>query len=284
MDLSIEILWKYFLIYAIAGWILESIFRSFCEKRLVNSGFLKGPVCPIYGAGAIIMLLFLRKFKDNLILLFVSSFIILSIWEYVVGIFLEKVFNTKYWDYSDQKFNIKGRVCLFNSTCWGILGVLFIHFIHPFVESILMKIDSIGVEIIFIVITIIFIIDTIVNVVKTKGMKATLDKVEQLNEQIKEKLEEIRKVDKKTHNKKTAEIKENLQKNIEQLKAKKNRMFRNLYRRVYRLKKAFPDIETKEITEILSNKWNNIQKRNSEVKKNIKTKNEKEKKENSDKK
>ena len=109
---------------------MESIFRSICEKKLINTGFLRGPFCPIYGIGSIIMP----------ILLFFSSSIILTIWEYVVGIILEKLFNTKYWDYSDHKFNFQGRICLTNSIYWGILGVLFIKYIHPFVQSIMIKI------------------------------------------------------------------------------------------------------------------------------------------------
>ena len=127
----------YFIIYSFLGWILESIFRSFCEKKIINTGFLRGPICPIYGCGAIIMILFLGKFSNSKILLFIMSVIFLSIWEYIVGVILEKIFKTKYWDYSDHKFNYKGRICLTNSIAWGFLGVLFINFIHPSIVNIL---------------------------------------------------------------------------------------------------------------------------------------------------
>ena len=77
----------YFIIYSILGWILESVFRSICERKLINTGFLKGPFCPIYGVGALIMILLLSRFENNIILLFVISFFTLTFWEYVVGIF-----------------------------------------------------------------------------------------------------------------------------------------------------------------------------------------------------
>ena len=125
----------YFIIYSFLGWIMESIVRSVSEKKIINTGFLKGPVCPIYGIGAIIMLLFLERYQNKPILLFFIAIIVLTTWEYLVGVLLEKIFHTKYWDYSEQKFNFQGRICLVNSICWGILGVLFVKYIHPFVEK-----------------------------------------------------------------------------------------------------------------------------------------------------
>lgn len=128
MDSS-EIIYKllsYFIIYSFVGWILESVYKSIVQKKIVNSGFLYGLYCPIYGFGALIMMLFLEGFKQNLILVFLIAFVVLSIWEYMVGCYLERVFKTKYWDYSNNKFNIKGRVCLLNSIFWGGLGVVFV--------------------------------------------------------------------------------------------------------------------------------------------------------------
>ena len=120
----------YFIIYSFLGWVMESTFRSVLEKKIINTGFLIGPLCPIYGIGACIMFLFLDKFYDNVLILFLVSIVSLTLWEYIVGVLLEKVFNTKYWDYSNQKFNFQGRICLFNSLCWGVLGVIFIKYIQ----------------------------------------------------------------------------------------------------------------------------------------------------------
>lgn len=237
----------YFITYSFLGWIMESIFRSICEKKLINTGFLKGPFCPIYGIGAIIMLLFLKSFSNNLLLLFFISVIVLTLWEYLVGILLEKLFHTKYWDYSDNKFNFQGRICLMNSIFWGILGVVFIQYIHPFIESIIEKVDIRLLTYIYSIIGIVMLIDAITSIIKVKNIKVTLEKIEELNKEIKEKLKEI------TEEGKT-DILENIQNLVEQLKYKRNKTMLHLYKNVYRLKKAFPAIDTKEITEILNKK------------------------------
>ena len=247
----------YFVIYSFWGWVLESTFRSIKEKKLINTGFLNGPFCPIYGAGAIIMYVLLENFKDNTILLFVVGFLVLSLWEYAVGAFLEKAFNTKYWDYSNHKINLQGRVCLTNSIYWGILGVIFIQYIHPFVQEKLALIDSVYLKVVIYSIGIIILIDAIISTVKIKNIKASLNKIEELNKQIKEKLEEIKEL---TKEKEKNTLEPNLQEVINKLNQKKNRILRRLYRTTYRLKKAFPAIETKEITEILNKKVELIKK------------------------
>ena len=113
-QLLFEIL-TYFIVYSFLGWVMESVFRSIIEKKIINTGFLRGPFCPIYGIGAIIMLIFLERFQDKPILLFFIAITLLTAWEYIVGVILEKLFNTKYWDYSNHKFNFQGRICLTNS-------------------------------------------------------------------------------------------------------------------------------------------------------------------------
>ena len=242
---------------------MESIVRSIAEKKIINTGFLNGPFCPIYGFGAIIMLVLLKRFAINWIVLFFASIIILTLWEYVVGVLLEKIFKTKYWDYSDQKFNFQGRICLTNSICWGILGVLFIYYIHPFIEMLIGYVDVLTLKIVISIFMILFTIDFIISVVKVKNIKSTLDKIENLNQQIKEKLQEIKKTDKSNKLEKMSKS-ENIQTIVEELKKKRDRILRRLYRRVYRLKKAFPAINTKEISEVLNKK---IELRKKEIKK-----------------
>lgn len=239
----------YFIIYSFLGWVLESIFRSFCEKKIINTGFLRGPICPIYGCGAIIMILFLKNFSSSKILLFIMSIIFLSLWEYIVGVILEKLFKTKYWDYSDHKFNYKGRICLTNSIAWGFLGVLFIDFIHPGIVNLLKNVDVLYLKIIVPILLILILTDAIISIVKTKNIKGTLEKVEKLNEQIKEKLAEI-----KNQNQEKNTTSENLQSLIEKINKRKNKELRKLYKRVYRLKRAFPAIDTKEFRDILNRK------------------------------
>ena len=245
MDNTFFYILIYFIIYSFLGWILESIVRTICEKKIINTGFLIGPFCPIYGFGAIIMILFLNRFENNIILLFFISFIVLSIWEYIVGVLLEKLFKTKYWDYSKNRFNIKGRVCLTNSLAWGILGVLFIKYIHPFIQHLIGYVDYIYVAITASIIALILLIDAIISIVKVKNIQTTLQKIEEINEQIKQKLLELK--EKNATN-------DNIQILVDKLKTKRDRTIKNLYKRAYRLKKAFPAIDTKEFTEILNKK------------------------------
>ena len=248
----------YFIIYSILGWILESVFRSLCERKLINTGFLKGPFCPIYGIGALIMILLLSRFKNNIILLFLVSFFVLTFWEYIVGYFLEKAFHTKYWDYSNHKFNFQGRICLNNSIYWGILGVLFIEYIHPFISS---KIDLIINNKYFIIVislvAAIMLVDAINSIIKVKNIGGTLEKIDKLNEQIKEKLEELKNIE--IGEGKTA-IKANLQKVVDNLNKKRNSARLRLYKRVKRLKKAFPTIDSQEISKVLKEKIEKIKK------------------------
>lgn len=247
----------YFIIYSFLGWVMESVFRSIIEKKLINTGFLRGPFCPIYGIGAIIMLIFLQRFQDKPIFLFFIAITLLTAWEYIVGVVLEKLFNTKYWDYSNHKINFQGRICLTNSICWGFLGVGFVRYLHPFVEGLVSKID---IQILYYSITIIslvMLVDFITTVIKVKHIKMTLEKIEKINKEIREKLKEIKQINKESEvdkdNLKTKAT-ENIQAIIDKLNRQKNRTILQLYKNVYRLKKAFPAINTKEITEVLSKK------------------------------
>ena len=252
MNYLFEIL-TYFIIYSFLGWVMESIVRTVCEKKLINTGFLHGPFCPIYGIGSIILFLLLRNFENRLVLLFFSGIIVLTFWEYIVGVMLEKIFKTKYWDYSDQKFNFQGRVCLVNSICWGVLSVLLVKYIHPFIESLVSKVDITLLYYIIGIIAIFMFIDMIISIVKVKNIQSTLEQVEKLNKEIKEKLKEI-KVLKKEKDTEKAISTESIQQVVEKLKKKRNRTIIHLYRNVHRLKKAFPAINTKEITEVLNKK------------------------------
>lgn len=252
MNINLFEIITYFIIYSFLGWVMESCVRSICERKLINTGFLKGPFCPIYGIGAIIMFLFLEGFENKPILLFCIAIIILTAWEYLVGVLLEHIFNTKYWDYSNHKFNFQGRICLTNSICWGILGVLFVKYIHPFVQDIIAKIDGNLLNYLIAILFVIFLVDTVTSIINVKNIKVTLEKIENINKEIKEKLKDIKAL-KKEKEEKTITT-ENIQQIIENLKKKRNKTILRLYKNVYRLKKAFPAINTSEITEVLNQK------------------------------
>jgi len=259
---------SFFIVYSFFGWILESVYKSILKKNFVNSGFLHGPFCPIYGVGAIIMYVFLDEFKANSIILFFTGFVVLSVWEYFVGWLLEKTFNTKYWDYSESKFNIKGRVCLLNSIFWGILGIVFIEIISPFIESKLLLIDFNILIYLNILIYAYLVIDVIVSTIKVRNIEIRLRSIEEIGEKLKEKLLKLEELKEHVDHKKIQDIKQDnlelLQKMIEELKESQEKLNKKLYKHVNRLKKAFPTIKSESINKILNNKIEEIKNRQKE--------------------
>ena len=110
----------YFVIYAFLGWICEEIFCVVSTHEFVKRGFLFGPICPIYGYGAIILLFLLKDYKNKPVKLFFLSAIIFSVFEYITDFFLQALFSTKWWDYTGQFLNLNGRITLSFSLVWGI--------------------------------------------------------------------------------------------------------------------------------------------------------------------
>lgn len=131
-----------FLAYSFVGYIAEVLYCSLREHRFINRGFLLGPVCPIYGFGAILVIYLLLPWRDTYARLFFATVIITSILEYVSSFILEKLFKTKWWDYSTYKFNINGRVCLQNSLLFGVMGVLCVHFLHPIIMKLIFLLSN----------------------------------------------------------------------------------------------------------------------------------------------
>lgn len=121
----------YLFIYSVIGWICEVIFCKIVHGNWTNRGFLSGPYCPIYGFGALFILLLLWPVKENPILIFILSLIITTVLEYITSFAMEKIFNAKWWDYSNEPLNINGRICVGTAIPFGILGLILTYFIHP---------------------------------------------------------------------------------------------------------------------------------------------------------
>lgn len=128
-------LFLYFVFYSFLGWGMETCYCSICERRLVPRGFLYGPICPIYGTGVLLMILFFTPLKRNLVLFYAVAVAVMSSWEYFVAWLLESTTHMKYWDYSNFRFNLKGRICLWVALVWGILSYVVIFYIHPPIEA-----------------------------------------------------------------------------------------------------------------------------------------------------
>ena len=127
-----ELVWI-FIIYAFLGWCTEVSYAALDTGKFVNRGFLNGPYCPVYGCGVVIVVAILTPLKSNLLILFIGSFFLTSVLEYVTGFILEKAFHNKWWDYSDKPFNIHGYVCLKFSIYWGLACTFIMDILHPII-------------------------------------------------------------------------------------------------------------------------------------------------------
>ena len=165
-----------FLIYSIIGWIIEMFtVNIILKQKFADRGFLIGPYCPIYGFSSIIMILLLSRYKNDILVLFFMSIIICTVTEYLTSYIMEKLFKARWWDYSNEPFNLNGRVCLFNSIAFGILGVLLLKFINPFFNALILKMNPLAFNIVSITFLILFLLDVIIsfNIIKRIKVSAS---------------------------------------------------------------------------------------------------------------
>ena len=126
---------SWFLIYSFLGWVWETAYVSLKEGEFINRGFINGPLCTIYGHGAVTVYLILKPLEANTILLYFGGMIVATLLEYFTAVLMEAIFHTSWWDYSDQKFNFQGRICLGASLGWGFFTVILFRVLHPAVEK-----------------------------------------------------------------------------------------------------------------------------------------------------
>lgn len=119
-----------FIIYSVIGWLVESIYMSFCNKRLTNRGFGRGPFCPIYGFGAVIGYLILYPLRENLVGLYLAGAFLATLFEFLVGKLMLKLFGELWWDYNEKPCNYKGIICLESTIAWGFYAIIIVTFLH----------------------------------------------------------------------------------------------------------------------------------------------------------
>lgn len=134
-SMSISYVFLLFLCYSFVGWVWETTYCSIKQRQFVNRGFLFGPICPVYGFGGMMIMYLLRPWADTWIPLFFASMFLTSLLEYMTSWGLEVLFHTKWWDYSQRKFNLHGRICLAGAVTFGVMGTLICHFVHPPLEQ-----------------------------------------------------------------------------------------------------------------------------------------------------
>ena len=131
MDYTVyQLLWL-FLFYSFLGWLAETVLAALKRRRLLNRGFLSAPFSPTYGLGALLFAIFLPELREDPFFLFLLGMILATFLEFVTGVFLERIFHQKWWDYSDEPWNFQGHIFLEYSLIWGVLAVICIFFANP---------------------------------------------------------------------------------------------------------------------------------------------------------
>lgn len=176
-----------FVVYSIIGWTVECIYAAINKKTFVNRGLLAGPFCPVYGIGMVFIATFLRELIDEPLVLFIASTVVAGFVEWVSGIFIEKAFGRRMWDYSDKKFNLNGYTCLQYALLFGLCATLSMVFIFPWLEKWFAWVPKIIIEVVFLILFGIIIIDFV-------GTAAVLLKIKKnirLVPEVTERLEDI---------------------------------------------------------------------------------------------
>lgn len=233
-----------FTAYAFIGWCLESVYAAYLSKKFINRGFLNGPFCPVYGFGAVLLIIALYPLRQNPFLLFICSIILTSVLEYITGFILEKAFNSTWWSYSNRRFNIKGRICLQFSLLWGAASVILVYILHPNIYRLIAAIPrDVGNTAAYFILAYL-LTDTTVAVLSAADLHARVGQLHNVSIELKFKLEHIREV--------TSGRAEDMETKLQELRARYEYL---LHKRVFghsRLLTAFPALKSKKFGNIMT--------------------------------
>lgn len=174
----------FFFLYSICGFIWETLYVSARAKRFEERGFLHGPYLPIYGFGAVMILLATLPVQKNILLIYIFGLVAATALEYATGVAMEKLFHVRYWDYSYRKYQYKGHICLHSSIGWGFFSVLLVKVIHPFVEGFVLEFNAFATQVIVLTIGMLFSLDTYISTREALDLRAMLIKLAESNEEI----------------------------------------------------------------------------------------------------
>ena len=296
MEYSIATYFMLFIIYAVAGWICEVTLQLIQKHKLADRGFLIGPYCPIYGCGAVLI----TPFKEHPVGLFILAMVLCGSLEYATSFIMEKAFNARWWDYSEMRFNINGRVCLETLVPFGIAGLLIVYLFNPFLLSIIQSWSEGTLNIISLIIAVVFVTDVIISSKIIYNFKRTnkevsqnekKDNTDEVSEKVREILRSKSFLNRRLINafpdfttilkkkgeelkRKTAEVKEELTNKANDVQKKINDKANNVQKKI---KNTATGIMQKELNNIADGAQHKINNKASEVKKavNNKTKNKK---------
>lgn len=173
----------FFYFYCFLGWIWETCYVSVRKGTWVNRGFIHGPFLPIYGSGAIVVLIFTLHFRANAGLVFLTGMASATLLEYFTGVVMEKMFHVRYWDYSNQPFNLNGHICALSSFAWGIFSVLLTLYMHNPIERFVLSINQNVLEVIVFFLTVYLSIDMAESMREAFNLKELLVGLESSSEE-----------------------------------------------------------------------------------------------------
>lgn len=181
-----------FLFIQFFGWIWESCYVSLREHRWVNRGFMHGPMLPLYGSGAVSVLIITLPVRDNLPLVFIMGMIGATLLEFFTGMVMESLFHVRYWDYSHLKFNVKGYICPVASLCWGVFSIMMVKVVHIPIEEVILKIPMAIADGLAFVLTVVAAVDFTQSFNEAMDMKKMLAQLDETKVQIRKLQERIR--------------------------------------------------------------------------------------------
>lgn len=174
----------FFYLYCFLGWCFESTYVSIKSRKLTNRGFMRGPFLPIYGSGAIMMLVVSMPFQDSIVLTYIAGCIGATVLEYVTGVTMEALFKVRYWDYSKNKFNFQGHICLGSTLAWGFLTIAMTEFIHVPIEQLVLSIPAQVLTIVTLVLTAGIFADFALSFKAAVDLRNVLVKMEQAKQEL----------------------------------------------------------------------------------------------------
>ncbi|MDD7793252.1 putative ABC transporter permease [Clostridium sp. 'White wine YQ'] len=236
-----------FFIYSLLGWVTEVIYQFYNKRYFVNRGFLYGPLCPIYGTGIVSVVLLFNNFKSNILLLYVLSTVIISFIEYITGFILEKFFKSKWWDYTNEPFNLHGRICLSFSLVWGIAALVIIKFINPLISNIVSSFPKEFNIMISYILLLVFTLDVAFTLSSLVRFSKMLTRLQLISSELKERYEYIIVTTKDA----AFDAVQNIENNIKELRHKYDTSFDALDFNHKRLLRAFPNLKPSKFDNIL---------------------------------
>lgn len=174
----------FFYTYCFFGWCFESAYVSIKKRRLVNRGFLNGPFLPLYGFGAISVLFTALPFRENPVWVYVVGALTATVLEYVTGVVMEAVFKVRYWDYSNQKFNFQGHICLSSTIAWGFLSLAMVFGFHKPVEGLIFCLKSNTLSLIVLLVSVVMAADCAVSFKAAFEFREILGKLQGLRDEL----------------------------------------------------------------------------------------------------